>query len=34
LKKQDKTADAAAIDARFAKSWKGADAALVTSRRE
>jgi tetratricopeptide (TPR) repeat protein len=34
LKKQDKMADAAAIDARLAKSWKGADAALVTSLRD
>ena len=29
LKLQDKSADAALIDARFAKSWKGADAALT-----
>jgi predicted Zn-dependent protease len=34
LKMQNKTADAALIDARFAKSWKGADAALTTSIRE
>ena len=34
LKKQGKTADAAAIDARLAKSWKGSDAALITSLRE
>ena len=34
LKLQGKSADAALIDARFAKSWKGADAALVTSVRE
>jgi tetratricopeptide (TPR) repeat protein len=34
LKMQDKTQDAALIDARFAKSWKGADAALTTSFRD
>jgi tetratricopeptide (TPR) repeat protein len=34
LKKQNKLDDAAMIDARFAKSWKGADSALVTSVRE
>ena len=34
LKKQNKLDDAAIIDARFAKSWKGADSALVTSVRE
>jgi tetratricopeptide (TPR) repeat protein len=34
LKLQDKSQDAALIDARFAKSWKGPDAALTTSRRE
>ena len=34
LKQQGKTADAATIDARFARSWKGADAALITSLRE
>ena len=34
LKMQNKTADAAMIDARFAKSWQGADAALNTSVRE
>ena len=34
LKLQDKSQDAALIDARFAKSWKGADLALNTSVRE
>ena len=34
LKSQNKLSDAAQIDARFAKSWKGADAALTTSLRE
>ncbi len=34
LKAQDKFADAALIDARFAKSWKGAAPALTTSARE
>jgi tetratricopeptide (TPR) repeat protein len=34
LKAQNKSSDAALIDARFAKSWKGADATLATSRRE
>ncbi len=34
LKLQDKSQDAALIDARFAKSWKGADPALNTSVRE
>lgn len=33
LKAQDKTADAALIDARFAKSWKGAASMLTTSTR-
>ena len=31
LKAQGKNDDAAQIEARFAKSWKGADAALTTS---
>jgi len=34
LKQQNKSQDAALIDARFAKSWKGADLALNTSVRE
>jgi tetratricopeptide (TPR) repeat protein len=34
LKQQGKLDDAALIDARFTKSWKGADTALVTSVRE
>jgi tetratricopeptide (TPR) repeat protein len=34
LKLQNKLQDAAIIDARLAKSWKGADATLVTSVRE
>ena len=34
LKLQGKSADAALVDGRFAKSWKGADAALITSVRE
>lgn len=34
LKLQDKSQDAALIDARFAKSWKGADLTLTTSVRE
>ncbi|HEX6164846.1 MAG TPA: hypothetical protein VFZ31_15870 [Vicinamibacterales bacterium] len=34
LKKQNKLEDAALVDARFAKSWQGADAALSTSIRE
>jgi tetratricopeptide (TPR) repeat protein len=34
LKRQNKMTEAAQIDARFVKSWKGADAALATSFRE
>jgi predicted Zn-dependent protease len=34
LKKQDKLVDAALIDERLAKSWKGAEATLITSLRE
>ena len=34
LKLQNKSQDAALIDARFAKSWKGADLTLTTSVRE
>ncbi len=34
LRAQNKSDDAALIDARFARSWKGADAALATSLRE
>jgi tetratricopeptide (TPR) repeat protein len=34
LKRQDKMTEAAQIDARFAKSWKGAETALATSIRE
>ena len=33
LKRQGKTDDAAMIDARFTRSWKGADAAVTTSLR-
>jgi tetratricopeptide (TPR) repeat protein len=34
LKAQNKLSDAALVDARFAKSWKGADVTLTTSHRE
>ena len=34
LKLQNKIAEAAQIDARFVKSWKGADAAVATALRE
>ena len=34
LKAQDKTADAALIDARFTKSWKGAAPVLTTAARQ